>query len=67
MVSFAVGASVGQSIGMAKNKKAQVLETKGVTISKEPTTVKGNRYSSYRITSPMSQIIKERDEAWVVR
>ena len=35
---------------MAKKKKAQVLETKGVTISKEPSTVKGNRYSSYRIT-----------------
>ena len=41
---------MGHSIGMAKKKKAQVLETKGVTISKEPSTVKGNRYSSYRIT-----------------
>jgi len=45
-----IWASLGQSIGMAKKKKAQVLETKGVTISKEPSTVKGNRYSSYRIT-----------------
>ena len=29
---------------------ARVLETKGVTISKEPSTVKGNSYSSCRIT-----------------
>ena len=35
---------------MAKKKKAQVLETKRITISKESPTVKGNRHSSYRIT-----------------
>jgi hypothetical protein len=33
---------VGQSIGMAKKKKAQMLETRRATISKEPSTVKGN-------------------------